>query len=112
MPVAAGTYGSQSSLWDVNAGRDKLPLSRNAGTRIHVATRRKPRPPERPMQNDGISMIPSKSALIASSSWVCLLTMMLALGLPFASFAQDVEETRKLLIKGDYEECIQITGKA
>ena len=35
-----------------------------------------------------------------------------AIGLPSHSFAADVDETRKLLLKGDYAGCIQVAGKA
>ena len=41
-----------------------------------------------------------------------LLSLVTVLGFASRSFSADVEETRKLLIKGDYAECIKVAGKA
>ena len=41
-----------------------------------------------------------------------LLSFVVVLGFASSSFAADIEETRKLLTKGEYAECIKVAGKA
>ena len=40
------------------------------------------------------------------------ISFLVTFGLAASLFAEDVEQTRKLLIRGEYAECIEVTGKA
>lgn len=103
MPVAAGTYDPHSIQ-----RRAHLSAAEN-GSRIpaelksfEFPSRRETRTSGKPIPGNRISL---KRLLVV------LFSLVLSGPTP-ASFAQDIEATRTLLLKGNYSECIQIAGKA